>query len=217
VHFYLHSHLRKKSEIYMKTPKSEKNEEKTKDGKVKAAVSRARPGGGTSTPGFGMGRASMKPNGSWQVDVKCVNGDPTKNPVCGMPRGTKYCGGREEIPSPSDVSVYLPDSQNIDANYVFPWSPTQADPLRLGGGVVKGILTEGSQRANMAAGDPLMTPLITTQWVNGTPWQVSFFIANTFGLTLYDGDCVFGLAIVDPVSGQLKMQAMAKREGACLD
>jgi hypothetical protein len=219
VHFDRHPHLRKKSEIYMKTPKTVTKEELTKDGKVKEKVAAARRGPGATppTPGFGMGRASMKPNGTWGVDVKCVNGDPGKNPVCGMPRGCKYYGGREEIPSPSDISVYLPDGQNIDSNYVFPWSTTQADPLRLGGGVLMGTLQEGAQRSITSAGEPLQAPFITTTWVNGTPWRVDFFITNTFGLTLYEGDIVFGLAIMDPVSGTLKMQAMAKREGACLD
>jgi hypothetical protein len=197
----------------MKTPNQK--EELTKDGKVRPNALKSEAPLGRQ-PGFAMAKAALKPNGTWSCTVKCVNGNPEKNPTCSMVRGTKYYGGREEIANPSDIAVYLPDSVTIDANYIFPWGYTLPDPLRLGGGIVKGILAEGAQRETAAGPIVLMAPLIKTTWVNGTPWVVNFFIHDTFGMTLYDGDVVFGLAIMDPVSGELQMRAMAKSEGDCI-
>jgi hypothetical protein len=199
----------------MKTPKQEQHGELTKDGKGKKSTLKSGLSAGES-PGFAMAKAALKPNGTWSCTVKCVNGNPGKNPTCSMSRGVKYFGGREEIPNPADIAVYLPDGVNIDSNYVFPWGYTLPDPLRLGGGVVKGTLNEGAQRETAAGPIVLMAPLIKTTWVNGTPWVVNFFIHDTFGMTLYDGDVVFGLAIMDPVSGELQMRAMAKSEGDCI-
>lgn len=201
----------------MKTPKSKPETPKnsTKDGKPNQKDATKRPKTAI-IPGFGMANATMSRDGSYRADVKCVNGDPTKNPSSVLPKGAVYYNTTTPIPSTAALSVYLPDQLKIDPNFLFFWEANAADPMRLGGGIVKGTLNEGAQRAADSTA-PLQAPLFISDWVNGTPWKINLFLTETFGLTLYAGDVVFGLVTIDPATGLPVMRAMAKREGGCLD
>jgi hypothetical protein len=204
----------------MKTPHSEKHKDLDKDGKAKKKVDQTASAKGGATPvpmipGFGMAALTLRADGTSIARIPCINGDPNRNTTNDLPEGILYFNSRESVPVPSEISIYLPDGANIDINAIFPWAPGQADPLRLGGGIIKGILTEGAQRTTGGARSPLQAPIVVTDWVNGTAWRVTFFLSNTFGLTLYEGDAVFGLAIVDPVTHTLVMRTMAKAEGTC--
>ncbi|MFN8396851.1 MAG: hypothetical protein U0176_19655 [Bacteroidia bacterium] len=201
----------------MKTPKSKPESPKapTKDGKPQQQAA-AKPPKVAVIPGFGMANATINRDGTYRADVKCVNGDPNKNPSAVLPKGSVYYKTTTPIPSTAALSVYLPDQAKIDPNYLFFWENNAADPMRLGGGITKGTLQEGSQRAAGSTA-PLQNPIFTSDWVNGTPWRITIFLTETFGLTLYEGDVVFGLVTMDPATGTPVMRAMAKREGGCLD
>lgn len=201
----------------MRTPKSKPEAPKnpTKDGKPQRQAV-GKPPKAIVVPGFGMANATINRDGTYRADVKCVNGDPNKNPSTVLPRGAVYYNTATPIPSMAALSVYLPDQAKIDPNFLFFWETNAADPMRLGGGITKGTLQEGAQR-EIGSSAPLQAPLFISDWVNGTPWRINLFLTETFGLTLYAGDVVFGLITIDPATGLPVMRAMAKREGNCLD
>lgn len=201
----------------MKTPKSKPEAPKnpTKDGKAQLQTA-AKPPKAIVIPGFGMANATINRDGTYRADVKCVNGDPNKNPSTVLPKGAVYFNTTTPIPPTAALSVYLPDQAKIDPNYLFFWENNAADPMRLGGGITKGTLQEGAQR-EIGSNAALQAPIFTSDWVNGTPWRITMFLRETFGLTLFAGDVVFGVVTMDPATGLPVMRAMAKSEGSCLD
>lgn len=189
----------------------------TKDGKEAKEAFKAKGVAAVAKPGCGMANVQKNTNGTYAATVKCVNGDPLQNPSNTIPKGAKYYNSRDVIPDRGDISVYLPDSLNIDVNFLFPWAANQPDPLRLGGGVVKGTLTEGAQRAGLSAGDPLFAPILVTEWINGTTINKPLTCVGNYGFTLVEGAKVFGLVLKDPVTGLFTMKYMALSLGSCLD
>lgn len=193
----------------MKTPDSKKLDKKDKDGKANAAKAPV------LLPGFSMARLDRKADGSYSAEVKCINGDPRRQATLTLKGELMYYNSREAIPTPSDVAVYLPDGANIDVNFIFPWAPNQDNPLRHGGGVIKGTLNEGSQRAN-GNNSPLQAPIVLTEWINGTTWRISEFLAAPAGVKYFEGDTIFGLAVMDAATGRMTIAPFAVKEGDCL-
>ncbi len=198
----------------MKTPDSNKKEKKDKDGKKETTAPLSKDA--SSNPGFSIAAVAKKTGSSLNVAIKCINGDPNRAANNTIRGDLNYYNSREIVPVPSSIAVYLPDGSNIDVNYIFPWAPNQSDPLRLGGGIVKGTLSEGSQRV-MGTKDPLQAPFVKTEWINGTAWVESVFLDVPAGATYYEGDVIFGLGIVDPATGRLAVTPFTLREGDCLD
>lgn len=195
-------------------------EDKNKDGKVKDAQDtkalKDNKGGGAIIPGFARGKfSSVAGDGNWTVNVTCVNGDPARSFVTKLPLGVTFYGGGE-IANPADTTLYLPDGANIDPNMIFPWDPTDTNPLRLGGGVINGTILEGAQRANAGPKDPILAPFISTKWANGAAYRLDVYIGESFGLTCYPGESAFGLVMMD-AAGQAVLKSVAKSEGSCLD
>lgn len=193
----------------MKTPDSKKD--KDKDGKKAAKTGEIR-----LTPGFAKAKVVKKTGASLTITVSCVNGDPNRSFTSTIRGELKYYNSRETVSADAEIAVYMPDGINIDVNYIFPWAANQPDPLRLGGGIAKGSLSEGAQRI-MGSTDPLQAPFVKTEWVNGTTWGVAVFLDVPAGATYYEGDVIFGLAIVDPVTRNLAVTPFTLREGDCLD
>lgn len=191
----------------MKTPDSKKG----KDGKNAAKVDGTR-----LTPGFAKAKVVKKTGAGLTITVSCVNGDSNRSFTSTIRGELKYYNTRETVSADAEIGVYLPDGTNIDVNYIFPWAANQPDPLRLGGGIIKGSLSEGSQRV-MGSTDPLQAPFVKTEWVNGTAWGVAVFLTPPAGAAYYEGDVIFGLAIVDPVTRNLAVTPFTLREGDCLD
>jgi hypothetical protein len=198
----------------MKSPKEKK--ELTKDGKPKASSSSVK-SGAEATPGFAVAKCTQNADGTWLAVMDCINGDPKRSTKSTLPKGITYFGGKEAIKSPADVAVFLPDGKKIDTKFLFPWMAEQPDPMRLGGGKIKGDILEGAQRANVDPKSPIMAPFVVTELVNGTALKLSIMPTDTFGLVFFPGDVVFGLAIKDNATDKLVIKAMAKREGPCLD
>ena len=69
----------------------------------------------------------------------------------------------------------------------------------------------------MGSTDPLQAPFVKTEWINGTAWGVAVFLNVPAGVSYYEGDVIFGLAIVDPVTRNLAVTPFTLREGGCLD
>ncbi|MEY3444678.1 MAG: hypothetical protein RLZZ519_2959 [Bacteroidota bacterium] len=191
----------------MKTPDSKKD----KDGKKAAKAGKIR-----LTPGFAKAEVIKKTGAGITISVPCINGDPNRSATSTIRGELKYYNSRETVSADAEIAVYLPDGINIDVNYIFPWATNQPDPLRLGGGIVKGSLAEGAQRI-MGSTDPLQAPFVKTEWVNGTAWGVAVFLTVPAGTSYYEGDVIFGLAIVDPVTRDLAVTPFTLREGDCLD
>jgi hypothetical protein len=196
----------------MKTPNSEKKE--NKDGKKQSKSTIVK--GGSQTPGFAMAKVLKKTGAGLTISIPCINGDPNRITTSTIRGELKYYNSREIVPSDVEIAVYLADGANVDINFIFPWSTNQADPLRLGGGIIKGTLAEGAQRI-MGSTDPLQAPFVKTEWINGTAWVESVFLDVPAGATYYEGDVIFGLGIVDPATGRLAVTPFTLREGDCLD
>lgn len=196
---------------------SDKEKDKDKDGKpLKAAASSAKGSTKSLTPGFAKGSFSLQADRNWQVKVMCVNGNTEKNFVTTLPNTVTYYGGGS-ISNPSETTLYLADGVTIDTNFIFPWDPTDADPLRLGGGNALGNILEGSQRQDASPKDPIYAPFLVSEWVNGAPYHMTVEIPAAFGITFFPGDRAFALVIVDPVTRKPVVKAVAKSEGSCLD
>ncbi len=193
----------------MKTPDSKKD--KDKDGK-KAAKS----DGLRLTPGFAKAKVVKKTGAGLTITVPCINGDHNRTLTSTIRGELRYYNSRETVASDAEIAVYMADGANIDVNYIFLWATNQPDPLRLGGGIIKGSLSEGSQRV-MGSTDPLQAPFVKTEWINGTAWVESVFLDVPAGSTYYEGDVIFGLGIVDPATGRLAVTPFTLREGDCLD
>lgn len=198
----------------MKTRESVNKDGKEKEEKEKAKTTKAPSPKGA---GFGMARVTQQRDGTFLAEVKCVNGDPRRNLSTLLPAGITYHNSTEKVPNAAEISVCLSDGQTIDVAFIFPWTPSSPDPLRLGGGVVIADVLEGAQRMVSEKKEPIQAPFVKTRWVNGTPHGISFFLDNALGFTFYEGDVVFGLAMVDPVTAKPVMKIMALREGTCLD
>ncbi len=187
-----------------------------KDGKPKKASKGSKPSVKFAGPGFARGKLSLQADRTWLVNGSCINGNPTRNFTTKLPNGIKYYGGGV-ITSPADTALYLPDSITVDPNFIFPWDPTSDNPLRLGGGIVSGIIIEGAQRIDGGPDVPIMAPFLVTEWVNGAPFRITVEVPSALGVTFYPGESAFALVIVDAVSGKPIMRAVAKSEGSCHD
>ena len=186
----------------------------SKDGKTSAKPGNLK-ASSLVIPGFGKGAMVAQKEGNWTTAVSCINGDNKRKLEAKLSKGITYFGG-SKIASPSDSTLYLPDGNTIDANFIFPWDPTDADPLRLGGGIVTGIIIEGAQRKSAGPKDPMQAPFLNTTWANGAPYSISIFVEPAFGITFYPGDSAFALVLLDPVTRQYVIKAVAKADGDCL-
>lgn len=194
----------------------------TKDGKSKktasapALASSAKVTSGS--PGFGKAVLTQNADGTWKAAVSCVNGDPRKSVTCSLPAGITYYGGGR-IANPSDATLYLPDGANVDAEHIFPWVPNDPDPMRLGGGIIKGEVQEGAQRMNPKPRDPLQAPFILSEWVDGAAYKMTAYVPADLGVVFLAGDQAFAMGIVTVQDGVsvTTITAVAKKEGTCLD
>jgi hypothetical protein len=213
MHFSHLQHLQEKAQNDMSTTR---DSGLNKDGKPKKARKGSGPSVKYAGPGFARGKLSLQADRTWLVDGTCINGNATRNFTTKLPAGVRYYGGGV-ITSPADAALYLADSVTVDPNFIFPWDPTSDDPMRAGGGIVSGIIIEGAQRIDGGPGIPIMAPFLATEWVNGAPFRIMVEVPAALGVTFYPGDSAFALVIVDAVSGQTIMRAVAKSEGSCLD
>lgn len=168
-----------------------------------------------STVAFGVADMTMLADGSWAGTIRNMNGDPNRSMRASMPAGITYHGGTEVPVSPASIAVYLPDGATVDLTKLFPWGAGQENPLRLGGGHIKGNIHEGMQR-NSADTGPVQAPFVVSEWVDGTAFQISAYVADPKGQKFMENDEIFAF-IAPNAEGNWIVKDWARKEGTALD